>query len=140
MFLFGLESTVGAILFIILGFSAAGLFYHILYRLSIMLPALAIGKSDFGFKRAWNETKGLGWNFVVIGFVLYFAGKLLFATQAAVIKSIVSNDSLVLHYTASAFDLILTMIFYGYCISVLTASYAMFVGRKDQADVILTHS
>lgn len=99
------------------------------------LPAVAIQKSDFGYRKSWQETNGNGWNFVIIGFVLYFAGKLTFAFQNAVDNSLTGNDFTLLHYLSSTIDVVVAMLFSGYCISVLTASYSMFVERKDKIAV-----
>ena len=43
----------------------------IAYRLSVKLPAVALGRQDYGMRNAWNDTTGNSWKFLGL-FLLYF--------------------------------------------------------------------
>ena len=41
------------------------------YRLSIRLPAIALGRTDYRFKDAWAESQGNSWQLVGLGLLLF---------------------------------------------------------------------
>ncbi len=45
----------------------------VFYRLSIRLPAIALGRSDYRFKDAWAESQGNSWQLVGLGLLLFLA-------------------------------------------------------------------
>jgi hypothetical protein len=59
-------------------------FIPIGYRLSVKLPAVALGRRDYGLPNAWTDTKGNFWRFLGLG-LLYFIVALIVAVAAGLL-------------------------------------------------------
>ncbi|MDA7948738.1 MAG: DUF898 domain-containing protein [Hyphomicrobiaceae bacterium] len=46
----------------------------VVFRLSLTLPAAAIGHADFGFRAAWDISRGHNWQFLAILFLMFGLG------------------------------------------------------------------
>ncbi len=101
------------------------------YRLSIKLPAVALGKSDFSFRDAWKVSEGYFWQ--LLGVFLLNTAMLLGAVL--LLLAIISGVSLASPLAAQVVALILSaaiQLFYTlFNASVFTSLYGFFVERRE---------
>ena len=103
----------------------------IVYRLSIKLPALAIGRLSYGFKNSWNDTKGQTWQFLILGTVLAFIGKLVASIEQLAENRLPLMDSFLVHYALISVEPVIELVFAGLGVSILTYTYAYFAENKE---------
>jgi hypothetical protein len=86
--LLGAALGTAAVIVTSAAFAAVGLIgLSMFYRLGIKLPAVALGRSDFGFRDAWRMTVGNGWQ--VLGLALLYLATALAAAIPVWIVSMV---------------------------------------------------
>jgi hypothetical protein len=112
-------------------FPAALLLGSIATRLSIKLPAVALGRTDFGFREAWNVSEGNFWPLAAV-FALNAAAVLVSAlvllTIIAAFERIAPLGGAILGIALMAvFQLFYTV----FNASIFTSLYGFFVERRD---------
>ena len=105
--------------------------FLIVYRLSIKLPALAIGRLSYSFKESWNDTKGQTWQFLIFGTVLAFVGRLVASIEQVTEKELLQMDSTLGQYALISVEPIAQLIFTGLGVSILTYTYAYFAEHRE---------
>gem|GEM_PF-4407932 len=105
--------------------------FLIVYRLSIKLPALAIGRLSYSFKESWSDTKGQTWQFLIFGTVLAFIGKLVASIEQAAEKQLPQIESFLGHYALISVEPLMQLVFTGLGVSVLTYTYAYFAEKRE---------
>ena len=100
-------------------------------RLSIKLPAVALGRTDFGFREAWNVSEGNFWPLAAV-FALNAAAVLVSAlvllTIIAAFERIAPLGGAILGIALMAvFQLFYTV----FNASIFTSLYGFFVERRD---------
>jgi len=104
---------------ILVGFVLAIFLLVAFVRLSIVLPAISIDRSDIGFGSAWTETKGLGWRILgtILVLALYFLPILLIAALVVgVIPAIELPLTLLLEWLGLVITISLLTTLYGIAI------------------------
>ena len=103
----------------------------IVTRLSIKLPAVALGRGDFGFRDAWKATEGSFWPILgvfLLNAAVVFAILLVLMLAAGVLRSISPAATNVFLLVADAvLKLFLTL----FNASIFTSLYGYFVERRD---------
>ena len=80
----GADTTVGAMLFV--AFLPFLIFLAIvMFRLSLTLPAAAIGLEDFGFRKAWEISRGHNWQILAIVLLMFGLSILIGLTLGALL-------------------------------------------------------
>jgi hypothetical protein len=105
--------------------------FLMMYRLSIKLPALAIGRPSYGFKESWNDTKGQIWQFLILGAIMTFIGKLVSSIEQGMQEQLPQMDSFLGRYGLISVEPVVELIFTGLAISILTYTYAYFAEGRE---------
>jgi hypothetical protein len=127
----GLISTFEVVIDIIGFIALFAIIFQILYRLSIKLPAIAIGKQSYSYKESWKDTKGKTLQFVILGTIVAFLGKFVSSIEKATVLSLPKIDSFLGHYGLISVEPLLQLIFSGLVISMLTYTYAYFAEDRE---------
>jgi hypothetical protein len=101
------------------------------YRLSLKLPAQAIGRQFYGFKHSWRDTKGESFQFIVIGTVVSCIGFVVVKIETALDQLAVYFDSYGVLFLGASIAAVLDMTFAGLGISMLTYSYVYFAEGRE---------
>jgi hypothetical protein len=101
------------------------------YRLSLKLPAQAIGRKPYGFKQSWRDTKGESLQFVIIGAVVACVGNLVVKVEEVLDHLATRFDSYVLLILGASVDAVLDLAFAGLGIAMLTYSYVYFAEGRE---------
>jgi hypothetical protein len=111
--------------------SSIALILPIFYRLSIKLPAIAIGEDRFRFGDAWNATRGnmgqlllLG---VLTGGVVLLVSFLSGALEAVLLKTGIDG----MNWITAVIRQLVSWVFSIFTITVLTSLYGFFVEKRD---------
>ena len=116
----------------ILGFIALFvIIFQIVYRLSIKLPAIAIGKQSYSYKESWNDSAGEILQFVILGTIVAFLGKLVSNIEKAMALSLPQVESFLGHYALISVEPLVQLFFAGLLISMLTYTYAYFAEDRE---------
>lgn len=101
------------------------------YRLSIKLPAIALGRRDYGFKLALADTAGNGWRF--IGFLLLQMAIGVMAGGALAVLALGAgrSDSAIFIAVLVAIDLAINWIASIWGAAILTSFYGYFVEGRE---------
>ena len=99
--------------------------------MSIKLPPLAIGRLSYGFKNSWNDTKGQTWQFLILGTVLAFIGKLVASIEQIAENRLPQIDSFLGHYALISVEPFIELVFAGLGVSILTYTYAYFAENRE---------
>lgn len=115
----------------LLGLSAIALVGGAITRLSIKLPAVALGDREFGFRDAWTASQGNYWPCVAV-FLLYqvisFGGLLAFFLLAGLFTLLGETAATLLILASQAVLLVFFSVFNA---SIFTSLYGFFVERRD---------
>lgn len=129
--IFALSAVLGAAADTVTLIAVYTVMILIVYRLSIKLPALAIGRLSYGFKNSWNDTKGQMWQFLILGTVLGFIGKLVASIEQVTQNQLPQIDSFVVRYALISVEPIIELVFAGLGVSILTYTYAYFAENRE---------
>lgn len=103
----------------------------IVTRLSVKLPAVALGKTDFGFRDAWKATTDNNWQLLgvfLLNAAVVFGALVLLVIIAGIINAISPAAAQVFLLVADAvLKLFLTL----FNASIFTSLYGFFVERRD---------
>ena len=105
--------------------------FQIVYRLSIKLPAIAIGKQSYSYKESWNDSAGEILQFVILGTIVAFLGKLVSNIEKAMALSLPQVESFLGHYALISVEPLVQLFFAGLLISMLTYTYAYFAEDRE---------
>jgi hypothetical protein len=105
--------------------------FLMVYRLSVKLPAVAIGKLSYGFKESWNDTKGQIQQFLILGTVMTFIAKLVAKIDEAAVEQLPLTDSFIVYYGLISLEPLTQLIFTGLGVSILTYMYAYFAEGRE---------
>ncbi len=99
--------------------------------LSIKLPAVALGRTDFGFRDALGATKDNFWQlmavFLINGAIALFSGFLLFSVASAVMAVNFTLGAA----TGLALSMVFNVFYTLFSVSVLSSLYGYFVEKRD---------
>jgi len=103
----------------------------IVTRLSVKLPAVALGNTDFGFRDAWKATTDNNWQLLgvfLLNAAVVFGALVLLVIIAGIINAISPAAAQVFLLVADAvLKLFLTL----FNASIFTSLYGFFVERRD---------
>lgn len=137
-----LGMLIPAMLFLVLSLAAPGigsvmglplivLAGGLVTRLSIKLPAVALGNNDFSFKDAWKASEGNFWPCVgvfLLNAAILLAIMLVLMAGAALMEQINESASLAFQLVA----VVIVQLFYAvFNASIFTSLYGFFVERRD---------
>lgn len=100
-------------------------------RLSVKLPAVALGNRSFGFRNAWEATAGNFWPCVgvfLLNSAVIFAGFLILLTIGSAVDQM---NATVGGFAVAAGSIVLQLFYAFFNASVLTSLYGFFVERRD---------
>jgi hypothetical protein len=128
-----LQLIAAAVLFIF-GFILA---IQMLYRFSLCLPAIALERNDYGFKNAWQDSKGVFLQFIILAFLLGFVGRLISQVYGMLESNLTTIQGYTNYHIVLSLEPVLDMLFSGLLISVLTESYRYFsIGKKIENQTV----
>jgi hypothetical protein len=103
-----------------------------LYRLSIKLPAIALGRQDFRMGDAWNVSKGNWWQIVGVGLLYSMASWALGLVLMAVATVLNAVFGPVIGFWFDiALQTVVNWVFTVMGITLLTSLYGFFVEQRD---------
>lgn len=114
-----------------LGLPAIALLGGVVTRLSIKLPAVALGDRAFSFQNAWKVSEGNFWPCVgvfLLNSVIMFAGLLVLVAVGTAVKQ---GSETLAAFVLTAGSILLQLFFAFFNASVLTSLYGFFVERRD---------
>ena len=115
-----------------LGIVASSIVFSLVfYRLSLKLPAQAIGRKSYGFKQSWRDTKGESLQFVIIGAVVAGVGNVVMKIEEVLDHLATRFDSYVLLILGASVDAVLDLTLAGLGIAMLTYSYVYFAEGRE---------
>ncbi|CAN5133904.1 hypothetical protein BH10PSE7_BH10PSE7_41460 [soil metagenome] len=100
-------------------------------RLGIKLPAIALGRNDFGFQDAWRATAGNGWQIVQL-FLLNIGAAILVSFAIYLIEQVIELASpQAAGFVSFAVEFVANWIFTIFGITILTSLYGFFIQNRD---------
>ncbi len=112
---------------------------QLLYRLSLCLPAIALQRKDYGFKKAWLDSKGVFLQFIILAVMLGFVGRLISQVTDALDSYLSTIESYSTYHIYLCAEPMIDLIFSGLLISVLTQSYRYFSLKQNESKNIEMH-
>jgi len=100
------------------------------YRLSITLPAVALGDQDFTLSKAWAATAGNNWQIIGLGLLL-FAVVLAIALAAALVGALIVAVPGIGVLAFTIFQVLVTWAVTIVSVTTLTSLYGFFVQSRD---------
>jgi hypothetical protein len=101
------------------------------YRLSVKLPAIAVGQPNFRFSDAWNATRGSMFPLFLLAVLTLLlvlgVGVILGAVEAILLRTAISG----MEWVAAILRQLVSWVFSIFTITILTSLYGYFVEKRD---------
>jgi hypothetical protein len=101
------------------------------YRLSVKLPAIALGRKDFRFADAWNLTRGNTIQLIGLGMLSVFVALLIGTVFGIVQENIISTAQEFFKWPFLLVRHLVGWVLTIFAITMLTSLYGFFVEKRD---------